>query len=48
MVLEGTIVNGVTAAAVLAAHAIAAVPAAGRPLHAPWPDRPTRFPARKG
>jgi len=46
MVLAGTIVNGVTAAAVLAANAIAESPAALRPPDAPWPDRPTRFAAR--
>ena len=46
MVLAGTIVNGVTAAAVLAAHAVAGSPAALRPPDAPWPDRPTRFAAR--
>ena len=46
MVLAGTIVNGVTAAAVLAAHAVAGSPAALRPADAPWPDRPTRFAAR--
>ena len=40
------IVNGVTAAAVLAAHAVAGSPAALRPPDAPWPDRPTRFAAR--
>jgi 8-oxo-dGDP phosphatase len=46
MVLAGTIVNGVTAAAVLAANAVAGSPAALRPADAPWPDRPTRFAAR--
>jgi len=46
MVLAGTIVNGVTAAAVLAANAVAGSPAALRPPDAPWPDRPTRFAAR--
>jgi 8-oxo-dGDP phosphatase len=45
MVLDGKIVNGVTAAAVLAAHALAGD--AGRPTDAPWPDRPTRFAERK-
>ena len=44
MVLDGKIVNGVSAAAVLAAHALAGGP--GRPTDAPWPDRPTRFAAR--
>jgi ADP-ribose pyrophosphatase len=46
MVLAGTIVNGVTAAAVLATHAVTGSPAALRPADAPWPDRPTRFAAR--
>jgi 8-oxo-dGDP phosphatase len=46
MVLAGTIVNGVTAAAVLAVHALAGAPAAARPVDAPWPDRPTRFAGR--
>ena len=45
MVLDGKIVNGVSAAAVLAAHALAGGP--GRPTDAPWPDRPTRFAARE-
>jgi len=46
MVLSGTIVNGVTVAAVLAAHALNGSPAAARPLDAPWTDRPARFRAR--
>lgn len=46
MVLAGTIVNGVTVAAVLAAHAVAASPTATRPANAPWTDRPTRYAAR--
>ena len=46
MVLAGTIVNGVTVAAVLAAHAVSGSPAALRAPDAPWPDRPTRFAAR--
>jgi 8-oxo-dGTP pyrophosphatase MutT (NUDIX family) len=45
MVLDGKIVNGVSAAAVLAAHALAGAP--GRPTDAPWPDRPTRFAERR-
>ena len=45
MVLAGTIVNGATVAAVLAAHALAG--GSGRPADAPWPDRPTRFRARQ-
>ncbi len=47
MVLAGTIVNGVTVAAVLAANTLAGAGAAGRPADAPWPDRPTRFAERK-
>jgi ADP-ribose pyrophosphatase len=48
MVLSGTLVNGVSAAAVLAVQALATVSgAAARPADAPWPDRPTRFLARK-
>ena len=47
MVLAGTIVNGVTVAAVLAANAVAGAGASGRPVDAPWQDRPTRFAARK-
>ncbi len=47
MVLAGTIVNATTVAAVLAAHVLAGAPQAGRPTDAPWPDRPTRFAARK-
>ena len=47
MVLAGTIVNGVTVAAVLAANTVAGAGASGRPVDAPWPDRPTRFRARQ-
>jgi ADP-ribose pyrophosphatase len=47
MVLAGTIVNGVTVAAVLAANTVAGAGQAGRPLDAPWQDRPTRFARRK-
>jgi 8-oxo-dGDP phosphatase len=47
MVLAGTIVNAITVAAVLAAHAVAGTPSAGRPADAPWPDRPTRFAERR-
>ena len=46
MVLGGTIVNGVTAAAILAVHAVQAGAAPPRPVDAPWPDRPTRFSER--
>jgi ADP-ribose pyrophosphatase len=44
MVLAGIVVNGVTAAAVLAVQVLGG--RAGRPIDAPWPDRPTRFAAR--
>ena len=47
MTLAGTIVNAVTAAAVLATHAIAGAPAAARSADAAWPDRPARFAARR-
>ncbi len=47
MVLAGTIVNGVTVAAVLAANTVAGAGATGRPADAPWPDRPTRFRSRQ-
>ena len=47
MVLAGTIVNGVTVAAVLAANAVAGAGADGRPADAPWQDRPVRFAERK-
>ncbi len=46
MVLAGTIVNGATVAAVLAAHAVAGSPTAVRPADAPWTDRSTRFAQR--
>lgn len=46
MVLAGTIVNGVTVAGVLAAHALSGAPATARPLDAAWTDRPARFRAR--
>ena len=48
MVFDGTIVNSSTAAAVLAVHAVRTGAARTRPVDAPWPDRPTRFAARKG
>ncbi|MCX6464890.1 MAG: NUDIX hydrolase [Pseudonocardiales bacterium] len=48
MALAGTIVNATTVSAVLAAHVLAASPAGGRPLDAPWPDRPTAFATRQG
>lgn len=45
-VLAGEIINGPTVAGLLAAHAVLTGAAPQRPLHAPWPDRPTRFAAR--
>jgi 8-oxo-dGDP phosphatase len=48
MVFEGTIVNSSCVAAVLAVHAVRTGAANTRPADAPWPDRPTRFAARKG
>ena len=44
MVLDGTIVNASTVAGVLAVNALGGK--AGRPVDAPWQDRPTRFAAR--
>ncbi|NMH91174.1 NUDIX hydrolase [Pseudonocardia bannensis] len=46
MVFDGTVVNGVTVAAVLAVHAAVEGGARPRPVDAEWPDRPTRFAAR--
>lgn len=48
MVFDGSIVNSSCAAAVLAVHAVRTGAARTRPVDAPWPDRPTRFAARKG
>lgn len=48
MVLSGTLVNAASAAGVLAVHAVTTAPRVEpRPADAPWPDRPTRFAARK-
>ena len=47
MVFEGSIVNSSCVAAVLAVHAVRTGAATPRPVDAPWPDRPTRFAARK-
>lgn len=47
MVLAGTLVNGVSAAAVLAVHAWRAGAAPLRAPDAPWPDRPSRFATRR-
>ncbi|HEY2204160.1 MAG TPA: NUDIX hydrolase [Pseudonocardia sp.] len=42
-VLSGEIVNAVSAAAVLAVHAVLTGAHGTRPVDAPWPDRPTAF-----
>jgi 8-oxo-dGTP pyrophosphatase MutT (NUDIX family) len=47
MVFDGSIVNSSCVAAVLAVHAVRTGAARIRPVDAPWPDRPTRFAARK-
>src|SRR5689334_1751167 len=47
MVFEGEIVNASCAAGVLAVHAVRTGAARPRAVDAPWPDRPTRFAARK-
>jgi 8-oxo-dGTP pyrophosphatase MutT (NUDIX family) len=47
-VLAGEIVNAVSAAAVLAVHAVLAGVAEPRPVDTPWPDRPTAFLAAAG
>jgi ADP-ribose pyrophosphatase len=46
-VLAGEIVNSTTCTGVLAAYAVRAGAATPRPVDAPWPDRPTRFAARR-
>ncbi|MEU4805916.1 NUDIX hydrolase [Actinosynnema sp. NPDC023587] len=46
MALAGEIVNGAAVAGVLAAQAVLAGRAQGRPADAPFEDRPTRFAAR--
>jgi len=48
MVFAGEIVNSSCAAGVLAVHAVRTGAARTRPADAPWPDRPTRYAARKG
>jgi len=47
MVLRGEIVNATTVAGILALQVIRDGHGAPRPTSAPWPDRPTRFAARK-
>jgi len=46
--LAGEIVNSSTVAGLLAAQAVLAGAVQPRPVDAPWPDRPTRFAARRG
>jgi 8-oxo-dGTP pyrophosphatase MutT (NUDIX family) len=45
--LTGEIVNSPAVAGLLAAHTVLTGIAQPRPADAPWPDRPTRFPARQ-
>ncbi|HKS53191.1 MAG TPA: NUDIX hydrolase [Pseudonocardiaceae bacterium] len=46
-VLAGEIVNGPAVAGLLAVHAVLAGHTQLRPPDSPWPDRPTRFAARR-
>jgi ADP-ribose pyrophosphatase len=47
MVLAGEVVNSSSAAGILAAHAVLSGAGKTRPVDAPWPDRPSRFAARR-
>ncbi len=47
MVLRGEIVNSLAVAGILAARTIDRDVQALRPIDAPWPDKPTRFAARR-
>jgi 8-oxo-dGDP phosphatase len=47
MVFAGDIVNALAVAGILAAHAVTHGVAETRPVDAPWPDKPTRFAARR-
>jgi ADP-ribose pyrophosphatase len=47
-VLAGEIVNAVSAAGILAVHAVRSGLARPRPVDAPWPDRPTAFASGTG
>jgi ADP-ribose pyrophosphatase len=47
MVLSGEIVNSLAVAGILAARTIDRDVQALRPIDAPWPDKPTRFAARR-
>jgi 8-oxo-dGDP phosphatase len=48
MVMRGEIVNGSSAAGILAAHVVQTGAATPRPVDAPWADRPTAFAKRLG
>jgi 8-oxo-dGTP pyrophosphatase MutT (NUDIX family) len=48
MVFAGEIVNSSCVAGILAVQAVRSGTARTRPADVPWPDRPTRFAARKG
>jgi 8-oxo-dGTP pyrophosphatase MutT (NUDIX family) len=47
MALAGEVVNGAAVGGLLAAHAVRSGVAGPRPADAAWPDRPTRFAARR-
>jgi ADP-ribose pyrophosphatase len=47
MVLAGEVVNSSSAAGILAAHTVLSGAGKTRPVDAPWPDRPSRFAARR-
>jgi 8-oxo-dGTP pyrophosphatase MutT (NUDIX family) len=47
MVLSGEIVNSIAVAGILAARTIDRDVQALRPIDSPWPDKPTRFAARR-
>lgn len=47
-VLAGEIVNGPTSAGLLAAHVVLSGAGSTRPVDSAWPDRSTRFAARRG
>jgi 8-oxo-dGTP pyrophosphatase MutT (NUDIX family) len=46
-VLSGEIVNATAVGGILAAHLVCGGAAVPRPADTPWPDRPTRWPARR-
>lgn len=47
MTLAGDVVNASSVGGILAAHAVVSGAGRTRPVAAPWPDRPTRFAARR-